>query len=69
MIDKNKLHTDLTDLFITYQYRLDCPMPSKTETKEAIILKYRNDPLFHNKVNALVAAVMFTVNKIEREAL
>lgn len=63
MIDKRALAEDLTDAFIEYQHRLDFPMPSPTETKEAVILKYRNDPMFHAKVNSLVAGVMRIVSK------
>ena len=63
MIDKKALADDLTEAFINYQHRLDCPMPSATETKAAIILKYRSDPLFHAKVDSLVAGVMQIVSK------
>lgn len=63
MIDKQALHDDLTELFINYQHRLDNPMPSVTETRAAIILKYRNDWVFHRKVDSLVYGVMQVVNK------
>ena len=63
MIDKNALADDLTEVFIAYQHRLDCPMPNPTETEEAIYLKYRSDPIFHAKVDSLVAGVMHTIHK------
>lgn len=63
MIDKQTLADDLTNLFINYQHRLDRPMPSATETEATKILKYLNDPLFHAKVESLVAGVMQIVSK------
>ncbi len=63
MIDKRALVSDLTDAFINYQHRLDCPMPSMTETPAVIQLKYREDPIFHAKVNCLVSSVMHLVGK------
>lgn len=63
MIDKRALAEELTEAFINYQHRLDCPMPSATETKESIILKYRTDYIFHAKVDSLVSGVMQIVSK------
>lgn len=63
IFNKRVLADDLTEAFINYQHRLECPMPSATETKEAIILKYRSDPIFHAKVDSLVAGVMQIVSK------
>jgi hypothetical protein len=63
MVNKQKLHDDLTDAFIQYQYRLDNPMPSPTETKEVMILKYRTDPVFSYKVKSVVAGVMRIADK------
>lgn len=63
MIDKRALADDLTDAFVNYQHRLDCPMPSATETKESIILKYRSNPIFRAKVDSLVAGVLQIVSK------
>ena len=62
-MDKQALREELTDAFIVYQYRLDQPFPSATETREAMILKYRNDPLFHAKVTSMVSGVMYIVSK------
>ena len=58
MIDKEALYNDLVEAFIGYQYRLDNPFPSKTETPEVMVLRFRTDPLFHNKVESLVQGVM-----------
>ena len=63
VVDRKALHDDLVNAFMEYQYRLDLPFPSPTETKAVIILRYRSDPLFHNKVNNLVTGVMGIVNK------
>ena len=58
-----KIADELTDKFINYQYRLENPFPSPTETPAAMLLKYRNDLIFHHKVQAMVAGVMSTVTK------
>lgn len=58
MINKRKLAEELTEVFIMYQHRLDFPMPSPAETKEVILLRYSNEPLFHARVDALVAGVL-----------
>ena len=60
---KLALSDELTDAFIHYQHRLDCPFPSATETTESIIQKYRTDPIFHAKVMSLVSGVMCIVDK------
>lgn len=65
MIDKNALHDELTNAFIRYQYRIENPFPSPTETPAAMILQYRNDPIFHNKVESIVCGVMAIVGKHE----
>jgi len=62
-LDRRSLADDLTDAFINYQHRLDCPMPTATETPESIILKYRSDPLFHAKVESLAGGVMHILDK------
>ena len=62
-MNKLTLCDELTNAFIHYQHRLDCPFPSATETTESIIQKYRNDPLFHAKVMSLVSGVMCIVQK------
>lgn len=63
MIDKQKLFNDLTDAFINYQHRLEFPMPSPTETPEALQLRYMQDVIFHNRVKSLVSGVMHIVDK------
>ena len=65
MIDKNALHDELTEAFIGYQQRLDCPMPEPGESPEMIRLKYRTDPVFASRVRCLVAGVMVIVDKHE----
>ena len=61
--DRRKLADDLTDGFIAYQYRLDYPTPSFTETKETQIARYRTDPIFHAKVNSLVSGVLSIIDR------
>lgn len=63
MIDKRALANDLTEAFITYQHRLDFPIPSCSETRDSIIMKYNSDPIFHAKVEALVYGVMQILSK------
>ena len=55
MFDKRALYDDLLDAFIKYQWRLDNPFPQPNETKEFMIKKYMNDPIFHAKVNSLAS--------------
>ena len=62
-MNKLTLRDELTDAFIHYQHRLDCPFPIATETTESIIQKYRTDPIFHAKVMSLVSGVMCIVDK------
>lgn len=68
MIDKKALSDALTEAFIGYQHRLDCPLPTPHETEEMIILKYKTDPIFHTKVRSLVSGVMRIVNKHLQES-
>jgi hypothetical protein len=63
MIDKFALSRELTDAFVSYQYRLDFPMPSPEETKLLHIKKYQNDIIFRAKVDSLVSGVMQIVSK------
>ena len=63
MIDKIALSNDLTEAFVNYQYRLEHPMPSATETPATMIEKYRSDPLFHTRVKSLVSGVMQIIEK------
>ncbi len=62
-MSKKALYDDLIEAFINYQYRLEHPMPNATETEETRILKYRNDPIFHAKVESLAAGVMHIIDK------
>jgi hypothetical protein len=61
--DIQRLHDSLTDKFIWYQYRLDCPMPSPDETQAMMQAKYLTDPIFHARVATLVAGVINTVQQ------
>ena len=63
MVDKESIYQELVDAFIQYQYRLDNPMPSTTETKAVMILQYRSDRLFHAKVQRIVAGIMTILEK------
>jgi len=58
MIDRQAIHDDLVDAFISYQYRLERPMPLTTETQEIMVMYYQTDSLFHNKVQSLASGVM-----------
>ena len=62
-MNKDALYEELTEAFMMYQHRLDVPFESATETKAAIILKYRSDPLFHAKVESMASGVMRIVSK------
>jgi hypothetical protein len=65
MVDKRALREDLTEAFIQYQYRLDYPFPQHptTESKLSMIQRYRQDGLFHRKVDTLVAGVIQILDK------
>jgi hypothetical protein len=63
MIDRDKLTRYLTDMFITYQWRLDNPMPMPDESQKEMAHKYMSDVMFNRKVKALVCAVMVTVDE------
>jgi len=58
-----ELHTELTNAFIDYQFRLDNPFPSKYESKDIKILKYQANPIFRSKVESLVCGVISIVIK------
>jgi len=62
-MDKRGLLDELTEAFINYQFRLERPMPSAMETTETRIIEYQSNPIFHNKVDSLVAGVMQIVDK------
>ena len=61
MINKTKLHDDLTDAFIHYQYNLEKPFDGWTEPQEKKIAHYQTDGLFHAKVDNMVAGVIRVV--------
>jgi hypothetical protein len=58
---KRALQNELTDVFIVYQYRLEHPFPSPTDTIDQVRL-YTSDPLFRTKVDSLVSGVMRIVS-------
>ena len=60
---RNEISKDLTDAFIRYQFRLENPMPSPKETFALMVDYYRNDPVFHSKVQSLVGGVMQIISK------
>lgn len=62
MVDKHAIANDLTEAFIKYQYRLENPMPTDTEGIDGVE-QYRNNPIFHRKVDSLVAGVMAIIGK------
>lgn len=63
MIDMKSLRNELTDAFVGYQYRLEHPFPTTTETPEVRRLQYFNDPVFRCKVESLVSGVLQIVSK------
>jgi len=63
MIDKDKMHEALTNAFISYQFRLENPMPVQNETQEMRVLKYRTDPIFNSKVKSLAGGVMHVIDE------
>lgn len=63
MFDKNKLHDELTDAFINYQWNLDKPFPDASIKHKEKIMEYRMNPIFRNKVQQLVVGVMRIVEK------
>lgn len=63
MLDKTALSTELKKLFMSYQNRLENPMPAEPETEQALIDKYFRDPIFHAKVDALTYGVMNVVDR------
>lgn len=63
MVNKNALVDDLKKLFMSYQNRLENPMPAEPETEQALIDKYFRDPMFYAKVDALTYGVMNVVDR------
>lgn len=62
-VDKDKLSDDLKRLFINYQHRLENPMPKECESNVELIERYRSDPFFHAKVDALTYGVMNVIDR------
>jgi hypothetical protein len=62
-MNMNKLHDDLTEEFIEFQWRLDNPFPAQDESRDTKILKYRSDNVFHLKVKSMVCGVMHIISK------
>lgn len=62
-LDKDALYKDLIEAFIQYQYSLDNPIPSPTETREVRLAYYHANYLFYHKVNRLASGVMMVLNK------
>ena len=63
MIDRLALQDDLIRGFCQYQYRLDIPMPSPTESPKTYELAFMTDPIFRAKVKSLVAGTMHIMDK------
>ena len=61
MVNQEKLHNDLIEMFIEYQYRLENPMLVIGETKRLMVLRYRENYQFHAKVDALACGAMAIV--------
>lgn len=52
---------DLTIGFISYQWNLENPMTFKTQ--DELRIHYLSDPIFHNNVKSMVAAVAQIVER------
>lgn len=67
-----KLHEELIKGFIRYQWDLENPSPAQYVPSPNISMppwdhKYREDPIFRNKVRSLVAGVTSIVQKVEEQ--
>lgn len=60
---KARIHDELIEAFIRYQYLLDHPMPSTHDTWEIMIQRYRHDPIFNARVDSLASGVMCIIDK------
>jgi len=63
MVEKDKVYDALIKAFISYQFRLENPMPTQTETPEVKRLKYMNDAVFNSKVKSLASGVMHVIDE------
>jgi len=68
IINRCKLHDQLVDAFILYQWRLENPFPQISESKEIMAAKYRSDPIFHAKVKSMACGVMEIVDACSSSA-
>lgn len=62
MSEFSKLHDELVEGFIEYQWRLENPFPAPYDRNKAI-LHYKSDYVFNGKVRQIVAGVMSLVTK------
>ena len=61
-VDLKKIHDELTEAFINYQYRIENPMMKPTDKEDAEFM-YRADHVFNSKVKSLTSGVMSIVSK------
>jgi len=61
MLDYRTLQERLTLKFIEYQWRLDTPMPTVYESEAMKVAKYHTNPIFHARVDTLVAGILHIV--------
>ena len=57
-VDLDTVRDKLTERFIDYFYRLENPIPSKTETQHIKKIQCAYDPIFRNKVEFMVHGVL-----------
>ena len=65
-MDRHKIKNDLADFFIQYCHRQECvPMTAGqfNKSEEDAIQRYRNDVMFHARIQMIVACVMDIINK------
>lgn len=62
MIDFTGMHDELTKSFILREYQERIPQLTMDFEQKAIEL-YRNDPIFHNRVDHLVSAIMVIIQR------
>ena len=62
-LSMDKLHDELTEAFITYQYTLDNPMPVPPPSRPQMTAMYRTNAAFNCRVKSLVNGVMFLVER------
>ena len=62
-INLDKLHGELTEAFIEYQYMLDNPMPVPIPSKTEMLAMYQTNAMFNSRVKSLVCGVIFLIEK------